>query len=175
MNIDSLIDFTNEATKEIAKYKRDFILSQPKMIKKDKKYIISTLDWNSVSYGPAEVNKVPNDKRGIYAFAICQKSAVLPPHGYILYIGIAGRDSKRSLRKRYKDYLNEHEVRKRDGIARMIGTWHKVLRFFFAPVDDNVSSDDLKKLEQQLNTALMPPFSINDLEADTKRKIRAFK
>ena len=57
----------------------------------------------------------------------------------------------------------------------MIGTWNEVLRFFFAPVGDEVSSEDLKTLEQQLNTALMPPFSEGDLEADTKRKRRAFR
>ena len=176
MNLDSLIDFANKATNEIARYKLDFILSQSKMIEKENEYVIPFLAWNSISYGvEEELDKVPDNKRGVYAFAICQQSVVLPPHGYILYIGIAGRDSKRSLRERYKDYLNEHEVRKRDGIARMIGTWHEVLRFFFAPIDDDVSSDDLKTLEQQLNTALMPPFCVNDLEADIKRKRRAFK
>ncbi|WP_157776577.1 hypothetical protein [Nitratireductor aquibiodomus] len=57
----------------------------------------------------------------------------------------------------------------------MIGTWHQVLRFFFAPVDDAVSSADLQLLEKQLNTAFMPPFSEGDLEAETKRKRRAFR
>ena len=60
-------------------------------------------------------------------------------------------------------------------LPRMIGTWHDVLRFFFAPVSDDLSSDDLKNLEKELNTALMPPFSENDLEADIKRKRRAFR
>ena len=63
------------------------------------------------------------------------KVAVLPPHEYILYIGIAGYNSQRSLRERYKDYLNAKKVIKRAKIARMIGTWHEVLRFFFAPVE----------------------------------------
>jgi len=40
---------------------------------------------------------------------------------------------------------------------------------------NDVSSDDLKELEKQLNTALMPPFSEGDLEADTKQKRRAFR
>ncbi|WP_296714943.1 hypothetical protein, partial [Tistrella sp.] len=43
---------------------------------------------------------------------------------------------------------------------------------------DNFSdglSDDLQALEKQLNTALMPPFSEGDLEADTKQKRRAFR
>ena len=56
----------------------------------------------------------------------------------------------------------------------MIGTWHQVLHFFYAPVDDDVSNDELKALEIRLNTALMPPFSEGDLEAEIKQKRRAF-
>lgn len=172
MNLDSLIDFANEATEEIAKYTVPVILSPEKIVSDN--HAIATLAWDSVSYGEEELEKVPADKRGIYAFAVCRNHDVLPPHGYILYIGIAGRDSERSLRDRYKDYLNAKKVMKRARIARMIGTWHQVLRFFFAPIDDNVSSDDMKILEKQLNTALMPPFSEGDLEADIKQKRRAF-
>ena len=172
MNLNSLIDFADEATEEVAKYTVGVTLSPKKMM--TDRYAIPSLAWDSISYGEEELDKVPDDKRGVYAFAICRESAVLPPHGYILYIGIAGYNSQRPLRERYKDYLNEKKVIKRDRIARMIGTWHEVLRFFFAPVDDDVSSDDLKVLEQQLNTALMPPFSEKDLEADVKRKRRAF-
>ena len=172
MKLDSLIDFANEATEEIAKYTVSFTLSSPKM--QVNQHVIPVLKWDSIRYGNAELSKVPNDKRGVYAFAICQNNDVLPPHGYILYIGIAGHNSDRSLRERYKDYLNEKMVSKRARIARMIGTWHEVLWFFFAPVEKNISSEDLKKLELQLNTALMPPFSKGDLDADTKQKRRAF-
>lgn len=173
MNLDSLIDFANEATAEIAKFAIPITLSPDKMLAGG--YVIPALVWNSISYGNDELDKVPDDRRGVYAFAVCQNDGVLPPHGYILYIGMAGRDSERPLRDRYKDYLNEKKVLKRARIARMIGTWHQVLRFFFAPVDDNISSDELKILERQLNTALMPPFSEGDLEAETKQKRRAFK
>lgn len=172
MKLDSLIDFANKATDEIAKYTVSFTLSSPKI--QVNQHIIPALKWESIKYGTAELNKVPNDKRGIYAFAICQHNDVLPPHGYILYIGIAGYRSNRSLRERYQDYLNEKQVSKRARIARMIGTWHEVLRFYFAPVEKNISSEDLKQLEIQLNTALMPPFSKGDLDADIKQKRRAF-
>lgn len=173
MNIDKLIDFTNQATTEIAKFKVDITLSPEKLMSDE--YAIQGLAWDSISYGDEELDKVPADRRGVYAFAVCQDNNILPPHGYILYIGIAGRNSERPLRDRYKDYLNEKKVIKRDRIARMIGTWYQVLRFFFAPVDGAVSSEDLKTLEKQLNTALMPPFSEGDLEADVKRKRRAFR
>lgn len=165
-------DFSNDVTNEIARYKFDFILSQEGITRNE--YIIRSLNWDSIGYGLEEIDRVPDDKRGVYAFAICQQNEILPPHGYILYIGIAGQNSERSLRARYKDYLTESHVVKRPKIKFMIGTWSEVLRFFFAPVEEDVSSDDLKKLEIQLNTALMPPFSVNDLEADVREKRRAF-
>lgn len=173
MNLDSLKDFANEATVEIAKYTVPFTLSPEKMMADE--YPIPILGWDSISYGDAELAKVPADKRGVYAFVVFHSNDLLPPHGYVLYIGIAGRNSKRPLKERYKDYLNVKKVERRPRIARMIATWHEVLRFFFAPVGDEVSSDELKTLESKLNTAFMPPFSEGDLEADTKQKRRAFR
>ena len=163
-----MIDFANEETTDIAKYTVPVTLSPVKMTANE--HAIPALAWDSISYGTEELEKVRADKRGIYAFAVCRANDVLPPHGYVLYIGIARRDSQRPMRERYKDYLNARKVKKRARIDRMIGTWLQVLRFYFAPIDDDISSDDLKALEKQLNMALMPPFSDGDLEADTKKK-----
>lgn len=172
----TVVDFVNSANTEIGKFQISMTLSPEKL--QTKIYTVSSLNWDSILYNDsANINKVPNDKRGVYAFAICFPNQVLPPHGYILYIGIAGRDSARTLRDRYKDYLNEKKVIKRANIARIIGTWSEseVLHFYFAPVEDAVSSEELQELEKQLNTALLPPFSEGDLDAETKKKRRAFK
>lgn len=173
MDLTSLIDFADKAETEIGKYRVEMTLSPSKL--NFTAYCVPNLNWESVKYGEAELDLVPDDKRGVYAFAICEPNALLPPHGYVLYIGIAGRDSDRSLRKRYKDYLNAKKVMKRSRIAHMIGTWHSVLRFFFVSVDDAMSTEDLELLEKQLNTALLPPFSVGDLEAETKKLRRAFQ
>lgn len=173
MNLDSLVDFANDAANEIGKYMVQVTLNPDKLAAEN--YPVSSLEWSSVRYGNDEIDHVPDDKRGIYAFAICHESSALPPHGYILYIGIAGRNSDRSLRERYKDYLNVRKVIKRDRIARMIGNWHSVLRFFYAPMEDSVSSEELQELEKKLNGAFLPPFSEGDLDAETKRKRRAFR
>ena len=174
MTISDFIDFANEANDEIGRYKLDdVILSPSKLTTSD--FTLSPLIWNSIKYGPDEVNQVPDDRRGIYAFVLQHPSNVLPPHGYVLYIGIAGRKSDRSLRARYRDYLNAKAVVKsRPHIARMIGTWKDVLKFYFAPIDDGVTGEDLEKMERELNTALMPPFSKGDLDAKTKKMRSAF-
>ena len=172
MNLDLPIDFANRASEEIGRFGIEFTLSPSLMMAND--YVVNPLAWSSIKYGEAEIHKVPHDKRGVYAFAICQPSRVLPPHGYVLYIGIAGKDSDRPLRERYRDYLNAKRVMKRKKIAFMIGNWNEVLRFFFAPVDDAVSTDDLQTLEMQLNTALLPPYSDRDMVAEVREMRRAF-
>jgi hypothetical protein len=174
LSTDAFKDFANEANAEIGNYRVQMMLSPDKM--RFNTYCVPKLDWQSIRYGNAELNQVPNDRRGVYAFVLCEQSPVLPPHGYVLYVGIAGRGSTRSLRARYKEYLNAKAVtKKRPRIAYMIGNWQPVLRFYFVPVEPDFPSEDLELLESQLNTALMPPFSEGDLEAETKKKRRAFK
>ena len=81
----------------------------------------SNLEWDAIEFETGDIEQVPRDKRGVYGFAIRVDSQVLPPHGYIAYMGIAGRDSLRPLRERYRDYLNPKRVIKRPGIAWLMG------------------------------------------------------
>lgn len=173
LDLQPIIDFVNQATEEFARYRVPITLAPERLQSDD--YNLDCLVWNSIPYGDAELEQVPDNRRGLYAFAVHESNEILPPHGYVLYIGIAGEDSDRPLRDRYRDYLNAKKVIKRARIARMIGTWHSVLRFYFAPVEDTVSSDELKDMETKLNDALLPPFSEGDLDAETKRKRRAFR
>tara|TARA_R110002051_G_scaffold278366_1_gene339742 strand:+ start:498 stop:1019 length:522 start_codon:yes stop_codon:yes gene_type:complete len=168
-----LEDFANAAANEVAKFKFGVILSPTRLLVDD--YAVANLNWSHIPYGREKIEQVPDDQRGIYAFVICNDNGILPPHNYVMYIGIAGRNSDRSLRTRYKDYLNEKSVLKRAKIARMIGTWRTVLRFYFAPVGAEVDSDALEAIEETLNNALMPPFSQGDLAVDLKKKRSAFQ
>ena len=173
MNLDDLIDFANQVSQDISRYWRPFVLNPARLLADD--FVVQSLEWHAVRYGRDELNQVPDDRRGVYAFAVRIESDVLPPHGYILYMGIAGEDSDRPLRERYREYLIPSKVRSRDGIARMIGDWHEVLQFMFAPVDDNMPTQDLQRLETQLNTALIPPYSERDIDADVRARRRAFR
>lgn len=174
MPFEQLRDFASDANREVGDYRLQFILSPKKMRRGG--YDIEQLDWTSIHFGnDDELETIPDDKRGVYALIVCHPNQVLSPHGYVIYIGIAGRRSNRSLRARYRDYLNERRLLKeRPGLAHAIGNWQDVLRFYFAPIDDGFPAGDLERLEQQINSALMPPYSIGDLEADTKRKKKAF-
>ncbi len=170
-----LDDFANQANEGIGRYRIEFILAPDKLTKDE--YALDQLEWKSIAYGDdGALNQIPDDKRGIYAFTICWPHAVLPPHCYVLYVGIAGRDSQRSLRARYKDYLNPKKiVKERPKLAYAFGTWRKVTRFYFAAVDDAITSEQLQTLEEQVNTALLPRYSTGDVEAETKKMRRAFQ
>jgi hypothetical protein len=172
-DLSAVRDFVSKASEDIKRYSIEIILAPPKMM--SSQYALNALHWDCIEYGDKDIDKVPDDKRGIYAFAVQQTNAVLPPHCYVMYIGIAGRNSTRSLRARYREYLNPTTILKRPKIARMIVDWEPVLKFYFATVDHTVSSQTLEDIEEQLNTALMPPCVEGDLEADTKRARKAFR
>ena len=174
LNFNRLKDFANKANQAVGNFRLQFVLS-PDQLRRDD-YGLASLRWESIHFGNhEEIERIPSDRRGIYALSICEPNQILPVHGYIIYIGIAGRRSDRSLRERYKDYLNEKKVLKeRPRLAYAIGTWHEVLKFFFAPVDDSFSSEELEQLEKKLNAALLPPYSIGDVEAEISRKRKAF-
>ena len=173
LDLHALKQQNDAATAAIKDYELDFVLNTQNIVDLD----ISQhpLNWSSIKFGKADIQMVPNDSRGIYAFVISNLRPFLPPHGYIVYIGIAGRDSDRSLRARYRDYFKQSYVQIRAPIRRMIERWHLLLRFHFAPVAENVTSTELKQLEKRLNTAFLPPFNKGDIEADTKKHIAAFK
>jgi hypothetical protein len=167
-----LEDFANKGSEEISKFQLGFVLSPDRILTDD--LGVGELDWESIKFGDVGVDKDSFDKRGIYAFVLKRRSLILPEHGYVLYIGIAGRRSTRTIRQRYSEYLNSKKVMKRPKIARMIGTWHSVLEFFFAPIDDDITSEQLELIEEKLNTALLPPFSTGDLEGEVRALRGAF-
>ena len=174
LDFTALNAFVDAATQTIAKHSLTFVLDPDQLATTNS--VVQDLEWQSVRFDDAEaLVRIPDDKRGVYAFAIRQESNVLPPHSYVLYIGIAGRRSQRSLRDRYMDYLKSSHLIRRARIARMIATWHRTLTFYFAPVETTITSDQLETLERELNSALIPPCSEGDLEADLKQKKRAFR
>lgn len=161
------------AAQVVQKYKIEFTLNADRIASLASPPF--PLQWNSVQFNdPKQINNIPDDKRGIYAFVVAAGNQPSPPHGYIMYIGIAGVKGKRSLRARYKDYLDAAKILKRPKLMRMVATWHDALRFFFAPVDNDMTVADLKSLEQMLNTAWMPPCVEQDLDATTRTMRRAF-
>ena len=171
--LEKLHDFANEV-RELRGYEFNAILIPSKM---KQEFEIDKLDWDSIQFGiKTEIERIPNDRRGIYAFTIQIESEALPPHAYIVYIGIAGKQSEVSLRKRYRQYLSEsYLIKERPKLADAFGNWREVIRFYFAPVEEDFTSDQLETLEEQINEALVPPCSVGDFEADMRKKLKALR
>jgi len=82
--------------------------------------------------------------------------AKLPPHGYILYVGITGNTSNSNLQTRYRQYL--HDLRSENGrpaIVYMLKNWPKDWFFNFVALLNR--NGDLAKLEKALISCIMPP------------------
>ena len=167
-------DFVQKAMQEYKRYVVKIALSPDRMQKADA--IVKSLDWSFIPYGSANIHEIPDHRRGVYAFVVSLDSKALPPHHYVMYIGIAGRNSTRSLRERYTDYKNNKKniLNRRPGIAAMFANWESVLQFHFATVDNTVTTEELTNIEKTLNNALMPPYSLGDMDAELKRMRRAF-
>ena len=121
-----------------------------------------TLSWEKLRFTEANHATV-SDKRGIYAFVVSVETALIPSHGYIVYVGITGARAPRSLKQRYGDYLRERRLgSKRPRIRTMFELWGEHLDFWFAPCPDVTL--DLEALERELNTLIIPPFVEKDFE-----------
>ena len=172
LDLETLERQVDAAVAEIKGYEIESVLNTNRILAL--KPSENPLHWNSIRFGKNEINEVPNDQRGLYAFVIADERTFLPTHGYLMYIGISGRRSSRSLRARYGDYFKQSQVVRRPAIKRMIVKWHAILRFHFAPVDDDVSSEELEAMEERLNAAFVPMCSKDDIEADMKEMRAAF-
>jgi hypothetical protein len=130
------------------------------------------LDWKKVEFKRENQSLIPKC-RGIYAFVIENNHSNVPPHGYVMYVGETGQDSKHNLQKRYGDYLREQQREKRPRIHYLLNNWVECLYFHYASVTD--SNVNLKKLEESLNNAFFPPCSTKDFSAEIRRGKAAWK
>jgi hypothetical protein len=131
------------------------------------------LTWKQLKYSSNNVSKVPA-KRGVYAFLIrnALKQAAWPKHGYIMYVGIAGHQkAKRTLRKRFSEYLTPSELAKRHKLARLVRTWGNHLYFNYAVVPTKVN---LETVERRLLGAIVPPCNRGDLPIEIRGAVNAF-
>lgn len=162
-------DFVRLVDSKLVVYGRTFVIS-PKQLRKFTTRAVLT--WGKVKFTPSNRASIPTD-RGIYAFVAEHNENQLPPHGYVMYVGISGDKSSHNLRRRYGDYLREKRIKKRAGIHYMLNKWGTCLYFHFAVVNDRRIS--LLNLEKAMSDALVPPFSQNDFSAEIREARRAFK
>jgi hypothetical protein len=126
------------------------------------------LAWQTVPFRTGGSLAVPAHG-GFYCFVVGNSAVQLPLVLFPLYAGETD-----NLRRRYRDYLRE-----KDAAA---GRWHvrKFLKVFwgevafaFAPLDVDLA--ERRRIELELNDALLPPYSKRDFSAKVKKKKGAWQ
>lgn len=153
---------------ELKIYAKDFTLS-PKQLRTFS--TTAKLDWKKVKFTPGNHKSVPV-ARGIYAFVVEHNVSQLPPHGYVMYVGITGDTGKHNLRRRYGNYLRDKLVDKRAGIHYMLNNWAASIYFHYAVVADKRYR--LATLETNMTDALIPPYNSKDFSAEVRKAKKAF-
>ncbi len=121
------------------------------------------LKWNRIEFKQENRAELPKLK-GVYAFAIEINQGNLPPATMILYIGKAGDiGSDNSLWRRYYDYLRTERIYDRPRIGEMLNRWKGHLSYYYAAVDDSISTGDV---EETLLDILIPPYNRGDFSPE---------
>lgn len=122
------------------------------------------LNWQRVDFTPSNQCVIPR-MRGIYVFSAESRTPKLPPHGYILYLGLTGDEASDSnLYRRYGEYVRQ-QARKtgRPAVTYMLDNWSDHLTFYFCPIKNpNVS---LAQIETRFLNAVIPPINKRDMDA----------
>lgn len=127
------------------------------------------LEWKKVSFTEMSRAEVPREK-GVYAFAVEINHNFLMPITHILYVGKAGDvNSNNTLWRRYYDYLRTEKISDRVRIAGMLQRWKGCLSYYYAVVDDGVST---AKVEETLLDILIPPYNRGDFSAELSNLLK---
>lgn len=123
------------------------------------------LKWSFVDFAKGGHTAVP-EKPGYYCFFVGPASAGLPPAGYPLYAG-----ETQDLRQRYRNYLTEKSAKRgRVHVKKFLKVFEGEVRFAYSPIDPPTPSDadSRRKVEKDLNDALIPEYSRKDFSAEVK-------
>ncbi|GFM51893.1 hypothetical protein PSCICE_31600 [Pseudomonas cichorii] len=130
------------------------------------------INWERIPFTEANRVKIPK-KPGIYAFIVQHINDHFPGHGFIMYIGITGTNTKgnRTLYVRYGDYLREQKKFKRPKVHYMLTKYPNDIHFAYSEIDP--AAVDLAQLELDLNDAIIPPVVVKDFTAEIRAIVKA--
>ncbi|MBF0555463.1 MAG: hypothetical protein HQK96_13060 [Nitrospirae bacterium] len=158
-----------DRVKNIMAYSRPFMLNPHQWRKYSHPLKLS---WSFVKFEDNNKITVP-EERGVYAFVVRHVNDYFPHHGFIMYVGIAGkRGTKRTLRDRFLEYIVERTQNKRPAVHFMLNAYKEDLFFYYVPVSD--TAVELEPLETALNDAILPPVSKMDFSAEMRAMKGAF-
>jgi hypothetical protein len=116
------------------------------------------INWREVDFNRKNSNCIPTES-GIYCFAIKNKIIGIPNNSYLMYIGVAGhkKGSTRTLKDRYKEYLNESQIKRRAHIYYFLKKWKGHITYYYSALNNN--AHNLLEIETKLCDAILPPIT----------------
>jgi hypothetical protein len=127
------------------------------------------LNWTMVRFEKSEIDKIPDDQKGVYSFVVCPGIANHPASYYLMYIGKA---EDQPLRTRIKQYFQEvNDDKGRAPVQDMIINWNSHLWVCYTTVSD---IDKIDSLEDSLISAFVPPIN-QKYKGTLGKAVRAWK
>ncbi len=166
MNATELHDF-DQQTDAMGAHRWERIVMWPRLWSEFTNPSNHVWNWDSTSFQRNCSDSVPDDKHGVYTFAIAPGVAEHPLLYLVTYVGKAG---KMTLRARFLSYFNEKRNLKRPHIGRFLRQYEGFIMFSFCPVED---ASTISQIEDELINALIPPLN-RKLPAKVSAMVRAF-
>ena len=127
----------------------------------------NSFTWESYPFQNDQIRHIPLES-GIYSFVIKPSVASYPSCSYLMYIGLAGR---RTLRKRFSDYLySQNKPTCRPNILRLLNKYKGYLHFCYSVINER---ERLKEIEDALIKAFFPPCN-DQYPGELNRAVGAF-
>lgn len=138
---------------------------------------LEALSWTTVRYCEAAKNGHIDDldkhRIGIYVFIARPEHQIMSLPHFVLYVGIAGENSNRSLRDRLRDYFRIRQIQKRENIHKFLQLYYHETYIMYTYFDG--PSEDLKALEVALHEFFQPKIPIREYSPETKSARRAWQ
>ena len=105
---------------------------------------------------------------------ICARNTDFPPNNYLFYIGEVGATGGvgRTFKRRFQEYLDEYREITRPKVAQFLHSYKGTIDFYYCELDH--LAVDIKALETELLTALLPIANVADIEPEIRAARRAF-
>jgi len=120
-------------------------------------------NWNSVPFQRDFSDSVPDDKHGVYTFAIAPGVA---GHPLLYLISYVGKADKMTLRARFLSYFSDKRSLKMPHISHFLRKYEAFIMFSFCPVKETAI---ISEIEDELIGALIPylnrryPGAVSDM------------
>ena len=157
------IDFNEEA--KILQHVKKFLLF-PDFWSEPVNQLPISLIWCCEKFNKTNLSKIP-ESTGIYAFVLIPEYNNFIKTKYLFYTG----KTNRTLRKRYKDYLNEKEGKgkPRKKVHKMLNQYNGQLYFYYSKITNPL---DVNKCEECMINTFVPHVNTQIPKAKIKHELK---